>query len=108
MAAIESERRKKAALEAIKRAFDAKDEEADVVLFVDHHLAELPASYWQRHLGSDAPRPSTVLGLLQFRSSWGENDIEYFDFTLPEEVTNYVVCAHFNDAGSVDSISMES
>ncbi len=68
----------------------AKD---SVNLFVKHHLEELPSSYWQQHLGSGAPEPAAILGLLQLRSSWGDGDIEYFDFTLPDEATDYVVWA---------------
>lgn len=49
---------------------------------------------------------STILGLLQLRSSWGEGDIEYFDFTLPDAATEDSV--HFDDAGTIDGISMES
>jgi hypothetical protein len=49
-----------------------------------------------------------VLGLLVCRSSWGENDLENFDFTLPGDGTQYVVAVHFDAAGEVDGLSMES
>ncbi|NTV87569.1 MAG: DUF2004 domain-containing protein [Burkholderiaceae bacterium] len=100
--------RQKIALEAIKQAFGTEAGEDSVNLFTEHHLAELPQSYWQQHLGSGTPEPASIIGLLQFRSSWGEEDIEYFDFTLPDEVTNYVISVHFDSAGSIDGISMES
>lgn len=100
--------REKMALDAIKQSFGTEAGEDGVNLFVEHHLAELPKSYWQQHLDTDAPEPSAVINLLQFRSSWGDDEIEYFDFTLPGEVTDYVVSAHFDSAGSIDSISMES
>lgn len=48
------------------------------------------------------------MGLLLFSGAWGENDMEYFDFTLPGEVTQYVVCVCFDQAGKIGSISMES
>jgi hypothetical protein len=96
------------ALQAIKQAFGTEVGEDNINLFVEHHLEELPQSYWQQHLGSENPEPASILGLLQFRSSWGEQDIEYFDFTLPDEVTDYVVSVHFDSTGSVDGISMES
>jgi hypothetical protein len=38
----------------------------------------------------------------------GEEDIEYFDFTLPDEVTDYVISVHFDSSGSIDGITMES
>jgi hypothetical protein len=104
---VETERRK-LALDAIKQAFGTTAGDDCVNLFVQHHLEELPSSYWQQHLGSDTPEPTAILGLLQLRSSWGDGDIEYFDFTLPDEVTDYVFSVHFDGAGTVDSISMES
>lgn len=50
----------------------------------------------------------SVIGLLVFRSSWGKNDLETFDFTLPGDVTNYVVSVQFDEAGEIDGIDMES
>jgi hypothetical protein len=106
--ATEVERRKNLALDAIKQAFGTDAGEDSVNLFVEHHLEELPHNYWQQHLGSSTPEPKTVIGLLQLRSSWGHDDIEYFDFTLPDEVTDYVVSVHFDSSGAIDGISMES
>jgi len=88
------------ALDAIKQSFGTEAGENSINLFVEHHLAELPQSYWQQHLGTDTPEPSAVIGLLRFSSSWGDDEIEYFDFTLPDEVTDYVVSVHFDSAGS--------
>jgi len=96
------------ALQAIKQAFGSEAGEDNINLFVEHHLEELPPGYWQQHLGSENPEPASIVGLLQLRSSWGEQDIEYFDFTLPDEVTDYVVSVHFESTGSIDGISMES
>ena len=100
--------RQKLALDAIKQALGTEAGKDSVTLFIEHHLEELPSSYWQHHLGSGAPEPAAILGLLQLRSSWGEGDIEYFDFTLPEGVTDYVVSVHFDATGAIESISMES
>lgn len=108
MTRIESVERQKLALESIKQAFGTEAGEGSVNLFVEHHLEELAKDYWQQHLGSERPEPTAVLTLLQLKSSWGEGDIEYFDFTLPGEVTDYVVSAHFDDSGAIDGISMES
>jgi hypothetical protein len=105
--AVEAERRK-LALNAIKQEFGTEGGDDSVNLFVQHHLDELPSSYWQQHLGTSAPEPAAILGLLQLRSSWGEGDIEYFDFSLPDEVTDYVVSVHFDGSGTIDGISMES
>ncbi len=100
--------REKLALDAIKQAFGTEAGEDSINLFVEHHLAELTESYWQQHLQSDTPEPLAVVNLLGLSSSWGDRDIEYFDFTLPDEVTDYVVSVHFDDTGSIDGISMES
>lgn len=102
------ESRKLLALDAIKKIFGTDAGEDSVNLFVEHHLEELPQSYWQQHLGSSTPEPEAVLGMLQFRSSWGDDEIEYFDFTLPNDVTDYVVSVHFDNSGTIDGISMES
>lgn len=108
MATTEFEKRKTLATGAIKQAFGTAAGEDGINLFVEHHLEELPKSYWKQHLGVAIPEPTAVVDLLQFRSSWGSNDIEYFDFTLPDEVTNYVVSVHFDEKGGIDEISMES
>ena len=53
-------------------------------------------------------RPTRAqLDLLVCRSSRREDDLEHFDFTLPGEVTDYVVTVHFNAEGNIDDIAME-
>ena len=108
MTVAELEERKTRALVAIRRALGTPEGEENINLFVQHHLEELQQMYWKKHLGVDAPDASKVVDLLQFRSAWGHESLEYFDFTLPDEVTDYVVSVHFNDAGDIDGISMES
>lgn len=106
--ANEVEKRKAQAFDAIKQTFGTEDGKGSVNLFVEHHLEELPQSYWQQRLCVSSPAPRDVVDLLQLRSTWGKNDIEYFDFTLPGKVTNYVVSVHFDDSGDIDGITMES
>jgi hypothetical protein len=108
MTTTEMEKRQQIALEAIKQAFGTESGEDSIGLFIEHHMEEIPEAYWTEHLGTSAPDAAAVLGLLQFRSSWGEEDLEYFDFTLPGEVTNYVVSVRFGSSGAIDEISMES
>lgn len=102
------EDRKRQALAAIKEAFSTEAGEDSVDLFISHHVAELPASYWAELCGSGSPEPEVVLGLLELHDSWGEDDVEYFDFTLPGNVTDYQISVHFDETGAIDSISMES
>jgi hypothetical protein len=100
--------REKLALDAIKKVFGTEAGEDSVNLFVEHHLAELPQSYWVQHLGSESPEASAVINLLELNSSWGDGEIENFDFTLPGDVTDYMVSVHFDESGNIDEISMES
>ena len=46
------------------------------------------------------------MDLLVLRSKW--EDEEVYDFTLPEEVTDYVVSVSFDEDGEIDDIVMES
>jgi len=104
-------KREKAALAAIRSAFGTAEDEFGATMFVSHHLEEIEASYWQTHLGTDKPEPVRVLDILSLRSHWGDDDddgIDVFDFTLPGEVTDYVISVRFDDDGEVDEISMES
>jgi hypothetical protein len=37
-----------------------------------------------------------------------KGDLENFDFTLPGDVTDYVVSVRFDEKGEIDSLCMES
>lgn len=104
----EVEKRAKLALDAIRKSYGTEAGEFSTTMFVGHHLEELPQGYWQEHTGTDAPDPAAILGLLELKSNWGEGDVESFDFSLPGDVTDYVLCVRFDDAGEIDEISMES
>jgi hypothetical protein len=102
----EIERRTTLALSRIKRG-----RSSSVSLFVSHHLAELDAAYWEERTGTPKPDAKQVLELLQLRSHWSPEDedgIEIFDFTLPGEVTNYVISVQFDEEGNIQGIEMES
>lgn len=102
-------RRESAARESIDTAYNTPDDEFGVTLFVSHHLDELDASYWTKHFATTEPKPRQILKSLVLCSHWGGDDeIENFDFTLPDGITNYVICVAFNDSGQVADISMES
>ena len=107
----EIQRRKEAALMAIKSVFETEEDEYGATLFVSHHLDEIDESYWQKHLGTESPTPHLVLDILELRSHWGDEDddgIDTFDFTLPDGVTDYVISVRFNKYGQIEEISMES
>jgi hypothetical protein len=87
----------------------AIDDESSVGVFVSHHISELEAAYWKKHAGTPKPTPKQVVDLLVLRSHWGGDDeLDRFDFTLPDDVTDYVVSVGFDDAGEVASVEMES
>jgi hypothetical protein len=96
----------KKALEAIKKSSGTEQGEYGIDEFVSHHLKELPQSYWEKHLGTSHPSNEQVIDLLVLRSKW--EDEEVYDFTLPEEVTDYVVSVSFDNDGMIDDIVMES
>ena len=80
-------------------------------MFISHHLEELDGEYWQQQLGNAQPAPDAVLAILELRSNWLADDdsgLDQFDFTLPGDVTDYVVSVGFDEDGNVADISMES
>lgn len=101
--------REAAARAAIKKAFDTADEESGVAHFISHHLEEIEADYWKLHFSTETPDPQRIIDSLVLQSNWGGDDeIETFDFTLPQDVTNYLICVRFDEDGDVSGITMES
>ena len=105
----ELERRKKSALAAIKAAYGTQDDENGATLFISHHLEEVESSYWEEHFKASRPEAMQILDSLVLQNDFeDEDDIESLDFTLPGEVTNYLICVSFDEDGGVEEISMES
>ncbi len=107
----EIERRCNAAIEAICRAHGTPDDEHGATLFVSHHLDEIGDDFWLKHCGVSRPPATQVLDILVLQSHRGEDDddgIDTFDFTLPDDVTNYVISVEFDENGDVSGVSMES
>lgn len=105
---VELEKRASLALEAIRKAYGTDVGEYSSTMFVHHHLEELPQSYWEELTGTPSPAPEAVLDLLELKSTWGEREMENFDFSLPGNVTDYMLSVRFNDAGEIEELSMES
>jgi hypothetical protein len=104
-------RRTAAALAAIKQSLD--EEDSAVSLFASHHIEELDAAYWKKHTGTTTPSAKQVVDLLELRSQWGgdgddDDGVNVFDFTLPGDVTNYVLSVRFDNDGEVQDVDMES
>jgi hypothetical protein len=105
----EIKKREAAARAAIKRAFNPADEESEVALFISHHLEELDSAYWQKHFSTSKPDTQRILDSLVLQSHWGGDDeLETFDFTLPDDATNYLISVNFDQEGEVADITMES
>ena len=105
----EIQKRTIAALAAIKAAYGTEEDEYEATLFVSHHLDEIESSYWEERFQSASPRPSQILDALVLRTDFEDDeDIDMFDFTLPGDVTDYVICVSFDEHGKVEEISMES
>jgi hypothetical protein len=103
------QKRTKDALAAIKAAYGTEDDEFGATLFVTHHLDEIEPPYWEKLFGTATPDPRQILDALVLRSEFEEDDdMDTFDFTLPDEVTDYVICVTFSEGGEVEDISMES
>jgi hypothetical protein len=104
-------RREAVARTAILEAYRA-DAEDGPALFVSHHFDELDSVYWIERFGSDRPQPQVVLKALVLQSHWSEEDeeggVDFFDFTLPGDVTNYVISVSFDESGDVEDVVMES
>lgn len=106
MDASEFIRREIAARAALKSSYVANDDEYGVTLFVSHHLEELKPEYWQKQLGVSSPDPLDILKILQLKTELGNS--ADLDFTLPDGITDYVVCVRFDESGNVIEIDMES
>ena len=99
-------KRQELAVSAIKSVFGTPEQESGVTLFAKHHIEELKPEYWEKHLGTTKPDPRKVLDILVLREHWDDDCV--FDFTLPEDVTDYVISVRFDENGKVEDITMES
>lgn len=117
-------RRERTARKYIAEALAQGDDTDSVKLFVDHHLEQIPAAEWTRILGEPLPSAQRVVESLVLRGHWSEADydaflgdggeaeegeagIDIFDFTLPGDVTQYVLAVHFGPHGEVEHLTMD-
>ncbi|TVT87530.1 DUF2004 domain-containing protein [Acinetobacter colistiniresistens] len=105
------EHREQLARIAMREALENQQAEDSVELFIQHHLEEVEPAYWQKHFGTSTPTSLQVLEFLVLDHQWEEDGLEphdMLDFTLPDEITNYVICVSFDAKGQVIDIAMES
>ncbi|OEC88854.1 DUF2004 domain-containing protein [Acinetobacter sp. YK3] len=103
--------REQLARAAMRAALENQQAEDSVELFIQHHLEEIEPDYWKKYSGSALPTPLQVLDLLVLAAPWESDEIdsrEMLDFTLPDEITQYVICVSFDAKGQVIDILMES
>jgi len=96
---------------AMRAALENQQAEDSVELFIQHHLEEIEPAYWEKYSGSAVPTQLQVLDLLVLADQWENDEVdsrEMLDFTLPDEITQYVICVSFDAKGQVIDISMES
>jgi hypothetical protein len=111
MNAKTSDERQAAALRAIKSLYGKPEGEFGPTLFVSHHLTEIEPEYWLRTLGTNQPEPDQILNALVLIDSWSSEDdenVDTFDFSLPEAVSDYLLSVRFQDDGQVRDVSLES
>jgi hypothetical protein len=103
--------RQATARQAIKSLYGKPEGEYGPTLFVSHHLKEIEPAYWLRTVGVEQPSPEHVLDALVLVDSWSSGDdeaINTFDFSLPENASDYLLSVRFRDDGQVQDISMEN
>lgn len=96
--------KKDLALSAIKASQGTEQGEYGIDLFISHHLEQFDSTEWQELLGKAKPSTNEIVESLVYIDDYDG----VYDFSLPNDVTGYVVSVSFDDAGNVDSISMES
>lgn len=101
-----------AGLKAIMKAYDANktDEGNSIVLFASHHIDELDAESLISATGHAKPDQGTLLSKLILLDSWEDEDTGAInmDYTLPNDVTTYMLCVKYDKAGELLGIEMES
>ena len=102
-----------AARGAIQKFGPESEEYPCIGLFASHHQNELSAEYWKDRLGTTAPSRDDVLRILESVDSSIDDEEEEeldegvsIDFTLPGNVTQYVLCVRFDLAGRVILLSI--
>jgi len=107
---MELNHKEDAARKKIKLLFGTTEGEFGPDLFISHHLEEVKSDYWKSTYGTETPEAERILESLVLVSSWSSADdenIDVFDFSLPNNITNYILSARFAD-GEVAEVSMES
>lgn len=80
-------------------------------MFVSHHLEEIEASFWEKHLKTTEPESLQVLDILVLLSHWaGEETLTLIPLILPCQKMSQItfLSVSFDEEGKVEEITMES
>lgn len=88
----------------------ADDPGEDGLMYAEHHLAELDPEAWEATLGLDhAPSVPELLALLEPVALWGDpTDGLHLDFSVGEDLTQYVLSFEVHPDGTLGGHTMES
>ena len=99
---------KAVAFAAIRKDYDDSPMEGVVGRFISHHREIFDREEWE---GASIPYPPTsvdVLAAIECREIWEDAEAYMCDFSLPADLTNYVICVRIGRGGDVESVDMES
>ena len=105
------DKKAKTALAKIKSLHGTPEGEYGPTLFVSHHLEEISKAEWMELLKTETPTSEQMLDALILIDTWSTSDdgaIDTYDFSLPDNLTNYLLSACFSADGKSIEVSMES
>lgn len=111
MTYINSDKLESLALEKIKSLFGTPEGEFNSTLFISHHMEELEEADWLSLLKVKQPKPQQILKALVLVDKWDSNEdgqINTYDFSLPENITDYLISVRFSEDGKIKDASLES
>ena len=102
----------KAARSAISSDF-TRDEDSPSHMYLSHHLDELDSETVAQCFGPDGPYGlDQLLSALRLKRIGlypeGDSYVATFDYTIDEDITQYILAIEFDAAGDVISVSMDS
>lgn len=111
MANSKNEKRIELAKAKICSSYGTEDGEFSSNLFVELHLEEMESEYWIEHFDCEKPSPQTLLNGLLLIDSWDSEEdgvIDTYDFSLPNDASNYMLSVRFDSKDNIIEFNMES
>lgn len=92
-------------IEIIKNELTKKNE--SIELYIEHHLEEISKEDWEKIFGK-VPNQDEFIDLLELQSSYEYEGFVFYDYSLPNNLTDYVICIKTDKNNKLIEISMES